>query len=135
MFTPLITDMINVPIASELDEIKAMAESPCILLFSFSFNIKKDASATIGKAKVRGAKCRTVARAKAPKPTCDNPSPIIEFLFKTKVIPINDEHIEMRIPTIKALTMKSYENISIILFTVHTPYKVINCSEKYFVFS
>lgn len=135
MLTPFVTDIINVPIAKELDDIKAIAESPCILLFSFNFNIRKEASVTIGKAKVKGVKCRTVASAKAPNPTCDNPSPIIEFLFRTSVIPINDEQIEIRIPTIKALTIKLYENISIILFTVHTPYKIFNCSEEYFVFS
>ena len=135
VFTPLVIDIINVPIASELDEISAIAESPCILLFSFSFNIRKDASMTIGSANSNGAKCNTVAIANAPNPTCDSPSPIIEFLFKTIVIPIKDEQIDISIPTIKALTIKLYENISTILFTVHTPYEIVNRSKEYFIFS
>ena len=57
--------------------------------------------------------------------------------FKSEEIklPIKDEQIDISIPTIKALTIKLYENISTILFTVHTPYEIVNRSKEYFIFS
>ena len=88
--------------AKEADATKAIAESPCILLFSDNFNIKNDAIMTIGIAKANGAQFKAIAIAQAPNPTCDNPSPIIEFLFNTKDVPSKAAQIEIEIPTIKA---------------------------------
>ena len=50
VLTPVI-DIKKVPIAKELDEIKAIAESPCILLLSLSLSIKNDTIITIGSEK------------------------------------------------------------------------------------
>lgn len=133
MFTPVI-DTVNVPIARELDDNKAINESPCNLLFSFNLNIKNDDSITIGSAKYIGVKLSTEAIANAPNPTCDSPSPIIEFLLKTKDTPISDAHKEISIPTINAFIIKEYENISIILLMMHSPYKFFSSSKEYFIF-
>ena len=47
-------------------------------------------------------KFKTVAIASAPKATCDKPSPMNEYLFKTNVTPSRDEHKAMSTPTIIA---------------------------------
>ena len=51
------------------------------------------------------------AKANAPKPTCESPSPIIEFFLKTKETPIKEAHKLINNPEIKALCIKVNENI------------------------
>lgn len=110
VLTPLVTDITNVPIASELEDISAIAESPWILLFSFNFKIRKDAKATTGKANVSGVKLSTVAIAKALKPTCERPSPIMEFLFCTK------ERLSVTSEDKKTLYDKSSTKLALIFY-------------------
>ena len=61
---------------------------------------------TIGIVNFNGDKPRAVDTAKAPNPTCDNPSPIIEYFFRTKLTPRRDAHNETNTPTITALIIK-----------------------------
>ena len=82
-----------------------------------------------------GANPNTVAMAKAPNPTCESPSPIMEFFLRTSDTPINDAHSEIIIPTINALVIKSYENISAILFMMDPPYKFVYWSKICLLFS
>ena len=53
-------------------------------------------------------KFKTDATAMAPKATCDNPSPIKENRFSTKVTPSKDEHNAISTPTIKAYLTNEY---------------------------
>ena len=50
---------------------------------------------------------RTIAIVIAPNATWDNPSPIIEYLFKTRVTPNIAQQSDIRPPTIKAYLTKS----------------------------
>ena len=59
-------------------EISAMAASPLTRLFWAIHSIRTDARITIGMATAIGAAFRAVARARAPNPTWDSPSPIME---------------------------------------------------------
>ena len=60
---------------------------------------------TTGIATASGATFNAAATASAPNPTCDRPSPIIEYLFNTRLTPKSAEHKETRIPTVNALTI------------------------------
>ena len=87
----------------------------------------------IGIEKYNGDACNIVANANVINATCDRPSPIIEFFLRTVDTPIKDAHKEISTPTIKALIINEYENISIILLMVNPPYKFFsgfryNCS-------
>lgn len=97
--------MTTTPMAMELADITAIAESPRILLFSFSRSNKKATIITIGKEKYIGENWNIVAIAKAPKATCERPSPIIEYFFNTNVTPSKEAHSEIRVPTMIALTI------------------------------
>lgn len=77
--------------------------------------MKKAATITTGTAIARGATFITAATDKAPNPTCDKPSPIIENLLSTRLTPRSAQHSATSPPAIMALTIKSYENNS---FTV-----------------
>ena len=92
----------NVPIASALADIKAIAESPWILEFSSNLKIKNDTKITTGIATGSGANPRTEARAKAPNATCDKPSPSMEFLRNTSGVPTNAAERDMSTPATKA---------------------------------
>ena len=103
-------DTTNVPMARELADNKAMAESPCIFVL-FSFKIINDDIRTTGIARYNGVMFKMVAIAKAPKPTWDRPSPIMEFFLRTNDTPIKDEHMDIRRPEMKALWINGYVNI------------------------
>jgi hypothetical protein len=60
------------------------------------------AKSKFGIAKANGAQFKAIAIAQAPKPTWDNPSPIIEFFLNTKDTPISDAHNEINNPTMNA---------------------------------
>ena len=100
------------PKARELVDTKAIAASPCILFFSLSLNSKTAAKITTGIDTVSGAQFITTAIDKAENPTCDRPSPIMEYRFKTKLTPKIAQQKETKIPTISARNMKGYCNIS-----------------------
>ena len=70
---------------------------------------------TTGKANSSGAKFNTVATAKAEKPTCESPSPIIALRLKTSAVPINAAEIEINSPAKNPLTKKPCSNISNIM--------------------
>ena len=108
-------DTKNVPIAKDDAEIIAIRESPDIFELLFIFNTKNDTTITNGIENSIGAIPRIVANATLPKATCDNPSPIIEYLLRTKDTPIKAAHRDISKPTTKALCINVYENISKIL--------------------
>ena len=58
---------------------------------------------TTGIANFKGAIPHAIAIDNAPKDTCDRPSPIIEYLFRTKLTPRSAAHNETNIPPKKAL--------------------------------
>ncbi len=102
-----------IPKAKELADIKAIAASPCILFFSLSLKSKTAAKITTGIETKSGAQFMTTAIDRAEKPTCDKPSPIIEYRFKTKLTPKIAQQKETKIPTTNALNMKGYCSISL----------------------
>ncbi|KAI4452954.1 s-adenosylmethionine synthetase [Holotrichia oblita] len=104
-FIPDETETITTPTASEPVETKAIAASPFILLFSLIRNNKKAAKTTTGTATDSGAALNAAATANAPKPTWDNPSPIIEYRFNTKLTPSNAEQRDTSSPVIIARTI------------------------------
>ena len=85
----------------------AIAESPLILLLLLSLNRKNAAITTIGIAIVSGAVSNATAIDNAPKPTCDSPSPIIEYLLSTSITPNKDAHKAIIPPTIIAFCINA----------------------------
>ena len=131
LLTPLTIEIANVPIARDDDDIRAIIESLCIILLSFNLIIRKDTKATVIRENGNGVIDKTVAKEKLAKATWDNPSPIIEFLLNTRLVPIKEEVSDISTPTIKALIINVYENISVILFIImYPPYKRICISKK-----
>jgi hypothetical protein len=112
VFIPVVIEITITPIAKALVEINAIAASPLILLFSEIRNRKNAAKTTTGIETVNGATFIAVATAKVPKPTCESPSPIIEYRFKTRLTPNNAEQSATSKPTTTARTRNVYENIS-----------------------
>ena len=112
MFTPFDNEIAIVPIAKLEAERSAIAASPLILLFLFSFRTRIDVMATIGVANQIGVKFSTVAIAKAPNAVCDKPSPSMEFLRRTNGTPTSAVQIEINNPAISARCIKVYESIS-----------------------
>jgi hypothetical protein len=68
-------------------EISAITLSPLSLLFSLIRRSKNAAIITTGIAIFKGARFAAVATAIAPKATCERPSPIIEYFFRTRPTP------------------------------------------------
>ncbi len=97
-------DIIKTPIAKELTETRPIIASPFILLFSLNLSSKKATIINIGRDTSIGFISRATAIAIAPKATWESPSPIIEYLFKTKLTPKREAQTETKKPTIKALT-------------------------------
>jgi hypothetical protein len=98
--------MITTPMARELVEMIAIAASPFMRLFSPRRRRKKAAATTTGIATANGAAFIAVARARAPKPTWESPSPIMEYRFNTRLTPSKAAQTDTREPTIKARTRK-----------------------------
>ena len=71
-------DTTKTPTAHAVVEMRATAESPLMWLVSLTRSSKNAAAITTGTAKARGAQLKATATAKAPKPTWDRPSPIME---------------------------------------------------------
>ena len=76
------------------------------MLFSLKRSKKNAATTTTGIVNLSGAIFKAVAMANVPKPTCDNPSPIMEYLFKTKLTPNNAAQSEISVPTTIARVKK-----------------------------
>ena len=62
---------------------------------------------------------KAVLIAKIPKPTCDKPSPIILYLFRTKLTPSNALQMLTATPTIIALCINVKDNISLIVLNTY----------------
>jgi hypothetical protein len=91
------------PKAKAPTEIIAIAASPFTFELLPFFKIRIAVSTVIGRISIiLFVKLSTVAMARAPKATCDNPSPMYENLFNTRVTPSSDEHRAINIPTINA---------------------------------
>jgi len=102
------------------------------LLFSLNLSSIIAATVTIGVDIYSGATFIATAIVRAANATCDNPSPIIEYLFKTKLTPNKAEHKATKPPTIIALTINVYDIISLnTLINLGTSYK----SSSYFTVS
>ena len=106
VFTPFDMDIIKVPMAKALADNSAIAESPCIFVL-FNFKIINEDMSTAGMATYSGSKFNTLAIATPPNPTCDSPSPIMEFLLSTNDTPIRDAQTDINNPAIKALCINS----------------------------
>ena len=96
------------PIASALLERRAIAASPFILPSELILSRINAATITTGMDTCKGAKFSAEAIASAPKPTCDNPSPIIEKRFNTRLTPRSAAHSETRSPTTSARRRNPY---------------------------
>jgi hypothetical protein len=83
---------------------------------------KKAAIITTGTAMASGATFITAATDNAPNPTCDNPSPIIENLLRTRLTPSSAQHNATSPPAIIARTIKSYENKSFNVSNIAFPF-------------
>ena len=93
------------PTASELVEISAIAASPLIRLFPRMRRSRTAATMTTGIATARGAAFSAAATARAPNPTWESPSPIMEYRFSTRLTPRREEHSATSAPTMNARTM------------------------------
>lgn len=113
IFTPEVTERAITPTANAPVAIKPIAASELILDESLILNSKKAEIITIGIANSIGAIFKTVAIAKAPNATCDKPSPIMEYRFKTNGTPKSEEHTANGIPARNARKTNGNENISI----------------------
>ena len=117
---PVFRAVTIIPIASEEAETTAIAASLLTFARSVMRSRKKAAIATIGMENFSGAQPNANATDKAPKETCDNPSPIIENRFRTRLTPKRAAQRETKIPTSKARRIKANESISmrnVILFS------------------
>ena len=110
-----------IPMASALADIRAMAASLFILLFSVILSRKNAARTTTGMDILRGDQPMARATDNAPKDTWDNPSPIMEYRFNTRLTPRREAHRDTSIPPTSALTRKGYDNISLIILIVSPP--------------
>lgn len=106
MFIPVVSDTLITPMAKALLEMIAMAASPFTRLFRLSRSSSTAATITVGTATARGARFRAEAMARAPKPTWESPSPIMEYLFSTRDTPRSAAHKLTSTPTISARCMK-----------------------------
>lgn len=111
-FIPLVIDIKNIANAIEDDEIKPIAASPSKSALLLKYFINNDAITTIGKDINKVDWFNINANATAKKPTCDNPSPIIEYFLRTRNIPKTAEEIAISIPTTNAFWINPYEIIS-----------------------
>ncbi len=113
MLLPFETEIAITPIPRAPVEIIAIAASPLIFPFDESRSSRNAAIITTGIATAIGAKFITEAIAKAPNPTCESPSPIIEKRFSTRLTPKSAAQSETKTPTISALTKIGEEKISL----------------------
>ena len=117
------------PIANALLDINAMAESPLILLFSLILNNKNAEMTTTGMATGNGVRLNADAIANAPNPTWESPSPIMEYLFNTRLTPNNDAQSETGIPMINALIIKVCSNIDKISMMIYSLSVMVSIGE------
>ena len=94
------------PTAMAVLDMSAMAASPLMLLRSLNRSRKNAATITTGTATRSGARFSTAATHSAPNPTCDRPSPIMEYRFSTRLTPSNAEHNDVSVPTSSAFCAK-----------------------------
>ena len=86
---------------AEVEKI-AMAESPFSWECSESRRRNTAARITTGIATFRGARFMTAATDRAPKPTWDSPSPIMEYRLSTRLTPSRLEQRVTAMPPISA---------------------------------
>lgn len=121
----MVSETTITPKANAAVDITAIALSPFIRLLSERRRRKKAAIITTGIVKTRGFAPRNLRKAlpdeentaaveSAPKPTWESPSPIMEYLFKTRLTPRSAEQSETRAPTRKALCINGYDSIAAI---------------------
>ena len=103
MLNPVVSDVTITPIASDEADTMAIAASLLILPFSANLKSKNAATITTGIANLSGAIPQAMAIDNAPKDTCDKPSPIIEYLFNTRLTPKRAAHNETKTPPKNAL--------------------------------
>jgi len=92
------------PNARALADMRAMAASLLIRLFSVIRSRKKAARTTTGMDILRGDQPMARAMERAPKDTWDNPSPIMLYRLSTRLTPSRDAHRDTIMPPARALT-------------------------------
>ena len=113
MLSPDVRDVTITPIANADADTMAMAASLRIFPFSANRSNRNAAITTIGMENLIGANPQAIAMDNAPKDTWDNPSPIIEYLFRTRLTPRSAAQRDTKTPPNKALLINSYESISL----------------------
>ena len=106
VFIPVVAEIIITPTARKLLENNAKTASPFILLFLFKTSKKIAAKTTTGIDTKNGAQFMAQETENAENPTCDNVSPIIEYLFKTKFTPKIAIQKDIKKPAKNALLKK-----------------------------
>ena len=102
VFNPDVIEVIKIPSAIELVEIKATEESPLIFEFELTRKSKNADKTVIGIEIIKGEAFKAMAIAIEPKATCESPSPIIEYRFKTRGTPSKAEQTAIKEPAISA---------------------------------
>ena len=105
VFSPLVKEVIKIPIANAELEINAIEESPFMFEDELTRKSKNADKTQTGIETASGAQLNASAIAIDPNPTWLNPSPIIENLFKTKIMPKSEAHNAIIEPAINALTI------------------------------
>ena len=102
VFKPEVIEVIKIPSAIELVEIKATEESPFMFEFELTRKSKNADKTVIGIEIIKGEAFKAIAIAIEPKATWDNPSPIIEYRFRTSGTPSRAEQIAIKEPATSA---------------------------------
>ena len=103
---PEVRDVAMTPMAKAEEEISAMAASDLMRLLPLMRSSKNADSRTTGMATAMGAKFNAVATERAPKPTWDSPSPIIEYRLSTRLTPSSAAHKATKAPASSARIIK-----------------------------
>ena len=103
---PVVRAVTVMPPARALAEITAMAASLLSRLFSVIRSRKNAAITTTGMDTCRGDQPMARAMDRAPKDTWDNPSPIMEYRFSTRLTPSRAAQRDTSTPPTRARTRK-----------------------------
>ncbi|KXB45090.1 hypothetical protein HMPREF3188_01107 [Tissierellia bacterium KA00581] len=106
MLSPFVIAVKVTPIDTETQLKMAIDVSVLTLYFSLYFKSKTPAITTIGNENSIADKSNDKAIDKDAKATFESPTPIIEYFFKTRVIPKRLAQTQIKSPTIIALTIK-----------------------------
>ena len=101
---PVVMEVMIIPMARALAEIMAIAASLFTLAFSVIRSRKNAATTTTGIETFSGDHPMARATDSAPKDTWESPSPIMEYLRRTRLTPNREAHRDTKSPPARALT-------------------------------